>query len=124
MSGTPILVSGFLSSIFRIKSLSSSLTFGLKKRKEGDEGETADGPLLPTSPPYPAPGFPELTHGSVVKNPPANAEDAGLILPSRKIPWRRKRQRTPVLLPEKPMDRGTWGATAHGVTKESDALID
>ena len=89
MSGTPILVSGFLSSIFRIKSLSSSLTFGLKKRKEGDEGETADGPFLPAFPPYPALGFPELTHGSVVKNPPANAgdaRDAGSIPESERSP--------------------------------------
>lgn len=39
MSGTPILVSGFLSSIFRIRSLSSSLTSGLERGKEGDEGE-------------------------------------------------------------------------------------
>ena len=89
MSGTPILVSGFLSSIFRIKSLSSSLTFGLKKRKEGDKGETADGPFLPNSSPYPGPGFPELTHGAVVKNPPANAgdaRDAGLIPESGRSP--------------------------------------
>ena len=38
---------------------------------------------------------------SVVKNPPANAEDvrdAGLI-PFRKIPWRREWQLTPVFLP-------------------------
>lgn len=71
MSGTPILVSGFLSSIFRIKSLSSSLTFGLKKGKEGDEGETADGPLLPTSAFHPAPGFPDqCTPGQRHRRPP------------------------------------------------------
>ena len=69
--------------------MSSSLTFGLKKRKEGDEGETADGPFLPAFPPYPALGFPELTHGSVVKNPPANAgdaRDAGSIPESERSP--------------------------------------
>jgi len=45
--------------------------------------------------------------GSVVKNPPANAEDARhardvvLIPESGKIPWRRKWQLTPVYLPGK-----------------------
>jgi len=35
-----------------------------------------------------------------------------------KIPWRRKGQPTPMLLPgESPMDRGAWWATVHGVTK-------
>ena len=38
---------------------------------------------------------------SVVKNLPANAGDAGLIPGVRKIPWRRKRQSTPVFLPGK-----------------------
>ena len=38
-------------------------------------------------------GFPG---GSVVKNPPANAEDTAWV---RKIPWRRKWQPTPVFLP-------------------------
>ena len=43
-------------------------------------------------------GFPG---GSVVKNPPANAGDAGdmgSILGSERSPWRRKWQPTPVLL--------------------------
>ena len=45
----------------------------------------------------------------MVKNPPANAGDrfdpwVG------EIPWRRKRQPTPVFLPGKSMDRG-WEAT-------------
>ena len=31
-----------------------------------------------------------------------------------KIPWRRKRQPTPVFLPGKPMDRGAWRATPWG----------
>ena len=42
--------------------------------------------------------------GSVVKNLPANAGDpgdAGSISGARKIPWRRKWQPTPVLLPGK-----------------------
>ena len=43
-------------------------------------------------------GFPG---GSVVKNPPVNAGDMGLIPGSEKIPWRRKWQPTPVFLPGK-----------------------
>lgn len=39
MSGTPILLSGFLSSIFRIRSLSSSLTFGLKRGRKEMRGD-------------------------------------------------------------------------------------
>ena len=37
-----------------------------------------------------------------------------------KIPWRRKWQLTPVFLPGKLMDRGTWRAIAHRVAKEPD----
>ena len=40
-------------------------------------------------------GFPG---GSVVKNLPTNAEDAGLIPWVRKIPWSRKWQPSPVFL--------------------------
>ena len=39
-----------------------------------------------------------------------------------KIPWRRKWQSTPGLLPENPMDRGAWSATAHGVAKSQTRL--
>ena len=35
-----------------------------------------------------------------------------------KIPWSRKWQPTPVFLPGKFMDRGTWWVTVHGVAKE------
>ena len=48
--------------------------------------------------PYIHLGFPG---GSVVKNPPANAEDAGSIPGLRRFPWRRKCQPTPVFLPGK-----------------------
>ena len=40
--------------------------------------------------------------GSVVKNLPANARDAGLIPGLGRTPWRRKRQSTPVFLGEIP----------------------
>ena len=42
------------------------------------------------------PGFPG---DSVVKNPPANVGDTGLIPGSGRFPWRRKWQPTPVFLP-------------------------
>jgi len=42
------------------------------------------------------PGF---AGGTVVKNPPADAGDTGSIPGVGKIPWRRKWQPTPVLLP-------------------------
>ena len=35
----------------------------------------------------------------------------------KKIPWRRKWQPTPVLLPGESMDRGGWRATVHGVSQ-------
>ena len=38
----------------------------------------------------------------------------------KKLPRRRKWQPTPVSLLENPMDRGTWWAPVHRVTKESD----
>ena len=40
----------------------------------------------------------------------------------RKIPWRRKWQPTPVLLPGKFMDGGAWWATVHGVAKSRTRL--
>ena len=56
-----------------------------------------------------------------VKNPSANIGDGrwgGGVDPwVGKTPWRRKRQPTPVFLPENSMDRGAWWATVHGATK-------
>ena len=61
-----------------------------------------------------------LPGGSVVKNPPANAGDVGLIPESRRSPGVGNGK--PCL--GNPMDRGTWWAivqaTVHGVVKESD----
>ena len=42
----------------------------------------------------------------------------------RKIPWRRKWQLTPVLLPGKSHDGGAWWATVHRVTKSRTRLSD
>ena len=41
----------------------------------------------------------------------------------RKIPWRRKWQPTPVSCLENSMDRGTWHATVHGVTRVGYDLV-
>ena len=70
--------------------------------------------------PYLHLGFPG---GSVVKNLLANAGDEG---DAGWIPgWRRSAREgdgNPLQYSclENPMERGAWGATVHGVTKESD----
>ena len=53
--------------------------------------------------------------GLVIKNPPANAGDVGLIL--GKITWRSTWQPTPVFLPGESTDRGDWQATVHSMPK-------
>ena len=64
-------------------------------------------------------GFPD---GTVVKNLPANAETQVWSL-SRKDPWRRKWQPTPVFLSgESHVDRGAWWAIAHGIAKSQTWL--
>ena len=65
-------------------------------------------------------GFPG---GSVLENPPASAGDAGDVgsIPgSGRVP--REGNGNPLWYSclEDPMDRGTWRATVHGVTKELD----
>ena len=62
-------------------------------------------------------GFPG---GSVVKNPPANAGDVGLIPGLRR--FLREGNGNPLQCSclENPMDRGAWGAIVHRVAKESD----
>ena len=54
----------------------------------------------------------------MVKNPHANAGDAGLINESGKPHG--EGQPTPFSCLGNLMDRGAWKATIHGVTKESD----
>jgi len=58
----------------------------------------------------------------VVKNLPTMQEmkETWFSLWVRKIHWSRKRQLTPIFLPENSMDRGELWATVHGVSKESD----
>ena len=80
---------------------------------------------LATKPPPPdtLKGFPG---GSVIKNPPANAGDAGdtgLIAGSGRCPWKRKRQSTPVFLLEKSHGQRSlvgcslWGLKGSGMTE-------
>ena len=59
-------------------------------------------------------GFPGV---SAVKNPPASVGDAGLIPGSKRSSG--EGNGNPLLYSRlgSPMDRGTWQATAHGVTE-------
>ena len=58
--------------------------------------------------------------GSVVKNPPANAGDVGLMLGLGRSPGEGNGNPFQYFCLGNPMDRGTWLATVHGVTKELD----
>ena len=62
-------------------------------------------------------GFPG---GSVVKNPPASAGDVGLIPGSEKSSGGGNDNPLQYSCLGNPMDRGSWWATIHGVTKESN----
>ena len=57
----------------------------------------------------------------MVKNPPANAGDAG---DTGSVPGsgRSPRGGNDNLCLENPMDRGAWWATVHGIAKESDVI--
>ena len=57
---------------------------------------------------------------SVVKNPPANAGDIGLILGSGRSPRVGNGNPLQYSCLGNPMDREARWATVHGVTKESD----
>ena len=56
----------------------------------------------------------------MVKNPPANAGDVGLIPGSGRSPREGNGNRLQYSCLENPMDRVVWWATVHGVTEESD----
>ena len=62
-------------------------------------------------------GFPG---GSVVKNPPANSGDTGLIPGSGRCPGKGNGNSLPYSCLGNTIDRGAWRATVCGVTKESD----
>ena len=54
---------------------------------------------------------------SVVKNPPANAGDMGLLPELGRSPGERNGNPLQYSYLENPMDRGIWRATVHGITK-------
>ena len=56
----------------------------------------------------------------MVKNPPANAGDAGLIPGSGRSPGEEIGSLLQYSCLGNPMDRGAWQATVREVTKESD----
>ena len=58
----------------------------------------------------------------MVKNPPANARDPGLILGSGTLPGEGNDYPLQYSCLENSMDRGAWQATAHGVTKNRTRL--
>jgi len=62
-------------------------------------------------------GFPS---GSVVKNPPANAGDMGLILGSERSSGEGNGNPLQYSCLENPMDRGARWAAVHGVVEELD----
>ena len=64
-------------------------------------------------------GFPG---GSVVKNPPANARDMGLLPRLGSSPREGNGNPLKYSCLENPMDGGTWLATVHGVTKSHFTL--
>ena len=59
-----------------------------------------------------------------VKNPPANAGDLGLIPGSGRSPGERNSHPFQYSCLRNPMDRGTWRAIVHGVTKSRTQLRD
>ena len=61
-------------------------------------------------------GFPG---GSVVKNPPANARDTGLIFGLERPPEKEMAPHSSILGLENLMDSGAWWAAVHGGLKES-----
>ena len=63
-----------------------------------------------------------LPCGSVVKNLPDNAGDAGSIHGLGKSPGEGNGNPLQYSCQENPMDRGTWRAAVHGVTKELDTI--
>ena len=65
------------------------------------------------------PGFPD---GAVVKNPPANAEEADLIPGSRRSPRVGNGNPLQDSCLENFMDGGAWWVTVHGVTKSRTQL--
>ena len=66
-------------------------------------------------------GFPG---GSVVKNPPANVGDMGLIPVSEKARGEGNGNPLQYSYLGNPIDRGAWWATVHGVAKSQTGASD
>ena len=91
---------------------------GRKRRPRTDpRGQPTDLNESANSQIHLCPGFPRC---SVMKNPPHRTRELDPWV--RKTPWRRAVQPAPVVLPGKPMDRGAWRATVHGVRKDSNTI--
>ena len=60
----------------------------------------------------------------MVKNPPADAGDAGLTPRLGRSPGEENGNTFQYSCLENPMDREAWRATVHGVIKESDTTED
>ena len=56
----------------------------------------------------------------MLKNPPAKAGDTGLISELGRFPGEGNGNPLQYFHLGKPMDRGAWWATFHGLTKQSD----
>ena len=61
---------------------------------------------------------------SVVKNPPANAGDVGLVLGLRKSPGGGNGNPLQYSCLENSMERGAWKATVQGIAKSQTRLSD
>ena len=70
----------------------------------------------------PLPSYRGFPGGSVVKNPPANAGDAGLIPGSGRSPGGGHGNPLQYSCLENPSDRGAWRATVHVVVKSQTQL--
>ena len=66
--------------------------------------------------------FFKKSKGSVVKNPPANAGDVGLIPRLGRFPWRGKWQPTPVFLPGKSYGQRSLAGDSPWGHKELDLI--
>ena len=64
-------------------------------------------------------GFPG---GVVVKNPPANAGDAGVPFPNQDDPQEERATHSSILAWRIPMDRGAWRATVYQTAKSQKRL--
>ena len=66
----------------------------------------------------------EVSDGSVVKNPPANAGDGGSLPGSERSPGEGNGNPLRYFCLGNPMDRGSWQAEVHGILKRLHDLSD